>query len=232
MWTVLVRYYANVRHEDFAKDLAEQSEVILLVDSGDRSIQGFSTLRRIEDQGALTILSGDTILESSYWGQRALHRAFLGIVLREKLRRPLRPVYWLLAAKSYKTYLLLARNFPRHWPRYDRPTPARIRALMDQVAGRVFGKAYDAGRGVLARGGSRLSEGVAPLTPELLSAPDVRFYTEQNPGHARGEELCCLGRVSLLLPLVFQARLLGAWLQRSRILARRVLAVATAGLFG
>jgi hypothetical protein len=232
MWTTLVRYYANVRHEDFAKELAEQTEVILLVDSGDRSIQGFSTLRRIEDARSTTILSGDTILESAYWGQRALHRCFLGVVLREKLKHPLRPVYWFLGAKSYKTYLLLARNFPRHWPRHDRPTPPRVRALMDSVATRVFGKAYDSGRGVLARGGSRLSEGVAPLTPELLSAPDVAFFTEQNPGHARGEELCCVGRVSLLLPLVFQARLISGWLERSRLAARRVLAVAVAGLFG
>jgi hypothetical protein len=37
-----------------------------------------------------------------------------------------------------------------------------------------------------------LREGVAEVTPARLRDPFVRFFHERNPGHVRGEELCCL----------------------------------------
>ncbi len=238
MWTVFARYYAEVKHETFAQDLSEKNDVILLLDSGDRSIQGFSTIKvyeeRHRERAFLAIFSGDTIVEEEYWGQKALHRRFVRYVVTEKLKRPFTPVFWFLITKGYKTYLLLARNFPEHWPRHTRATPSWEASLIDHLALRKFGKAYDPGRGVLRLAGDapRLRDGVAPLDAQLLSAPDVRYFVDQNPGHARGEELCCIGRVDALLWLAFTGRLFKHVFQRTSLRARRVLAMATAGLFG
>ena len=33
---------------------------------------------------------------------------------------------------------------------------------------------------------------IVPLTRERLRDPHVRFFAERNPGHTRGDELCCL----------------------------------------
>ena len=33
---------------------------------------------------------------------------------------------------------------------------------------------------------------VADVTPERLRDPHVAFFVRRNPGHARGDELCCL----------------------------------------
>ena len=74
MWSVFARYYAEVKHETFTQDLSEKNDVILLLDSGDRSIQGFSTIKVYEEQhkdrAFLAIFSGDTIVEEEYWAKR------------------------------------------------------------------------------------------------------------------------------------------------------------------
>ena len=37
-----------------------------------------------------------------------------------------------------------------------------------------------------------LRAGLADITPERMADRDVRYFQERNPGHARGDELCCL----------------------------------------
>ena len=53
---------------------------------------------------------------------------------------------------------------------------------------------YDAADGVIRAtpGQYRLRSGVADVTPERLRDPHVRFFHACNPGHTRGDELCCL----------------------------------------
>jgi hypothetical protein len=122
MWQLFTRYYADVRRSVFEADLDEKDHVILLRDEGDGSIRGMSTLKvydhTIAGRRVRAVFSGDTIIDAAYWGQSALHWAFLGYLVRVKLRSPLTPVFWFLISKGYKTYLLLARNFPTHYPRH------------------------------------------------------------------------------------------------------------------
>src|SRR5436309_2071358 len=53
---------------------------------------------------------------------------------------------------------------------------------------------YDAQAGVIRAGPwqYRLREGLADVTPERLRDAHVRFFHARNPGHERGDELCCL----------------------------------------
>jgi hypothetical protein len=203
MWELFSRYYADVRRPLFEADLEEKDHVILLRDEGDGSIRGMSTLKVSElvvgGRRVRAVFSGDTIIEAAYWGQSALHWAFLGYLVRVKLQTPFQPVFWFLISKGYKTYLLLARNFPTHFPRHDRATPAWEQAVLDELARGRYGDAYDAPSGILrfASAHGRLCERVAPVTDELMAMPDVRFFVEKNPRHARGDELCCIGRVGL-----------------------------------
>lgn len=220
MWGLFDAYYAGVERSEFEADLAPKHHVILLHDVVDGSLQGFSTLQVFDEVvdgrpfGA--VFSGDTIVADRYWGQTALQRAFLSYVIRFKLRRPLKPVYWFLISKGYKTYLLLARNFPEHWPRYDRPTPPWQRALIDRLARSRYPDAWRPEQGVLSFGGDhgRLRAEVAPIDESLLTAPDVRFFHERNPGHAHGDELCCIGRVDARLWSFYMSKLARRWARR------------------
>ncbi|AKF06286.1 hypothetical protein [Sandaracinus amylolyticus] len=216
MWTLFSRHYDDVTRETFERDLARKQHVILLRAASDpggamsRQIVGFSTIevdrRVVGGREVVSIFSGDTIVERRYWGTRALHRAFFRFVMALKLASPTAAVYWFLITKGYKTYLLLTRNFPEHWPRHDRPTPPWQQTILDELATRRFGDAYDARRGVLCfadSGHGRLRADVAPIDAALACDPDVRFFVERNPGAPRGDELCCLGRVGVGLAMQF-----------------------------
>lgn len=238
MWSVFARYYADVSRATFDADLDDKDDVIVLSDSGDRSLQGFSTLKLYEEtvsgRRCLAIFSGDTIVDEAYWGQRALHRRFIRYVVMQKLKRPHLEVHWFLITKGYKTYLLLARNFPAYWPRHSARTPPHEAVLLDRLARKKFGPAWRPERGVLQFDEclGRLKEGVAPIEASLLSDPDVRFFTKQNPGHGRGDELCCLGKVDLTLWVSFTARLFKRAFTRTGERVRRVVSVAAASLGG
>lgn len=222
MWALFDAAYTGTSRETFESDLAGKEHVILLRDASG-ALQGFSTLMTM--RGAVlgrpyvAIFSGDTVVARAHWGQSTLHRAFLRYALGVGLRHPLTPVYWFLISKGFRTYLLLARNFREYWPRHDAPTPAWHAAVIDQLCRDRFGAAWRPDDGVLRfpQGAGRLRDFVAPVTEDLLATPDIRFFVERNPGHASGDELCCLGRVELGVATHYVAkRARRAWRELSR----------------
>jgi hypothetical protein len=104
-----------------------------------------------------------------------------------------------LITKGWRTYLLLTRFFVRYWPRFDQPTPPALTELMHQLAQAEWPEAWQPERGVLhfSQSHGRLKSEIAPMTPLLLKQPDIRFFAENNPGHAVGDELVCLGQIGL-----------------------------------
>ena len=133
-------------------------------------------------------------------------------------------LYWFLITKGYKTYLLLSRNFPEHWPRRERPIPRSTQQLIDCLAQQKFGPAYHRKRGVIRfeHPSGRLRDGVAPIDPALLEDPDVRFFVARNPGHSSGDELCCLGRIDVNFALSYSVRLVRRLLRNTPVIAARV----------
>ncbi len=205
MWTLMESYYAEVTQKQFEKDLNQKDDVILLKDSGDDSLQGFTTVQVYEEsyQGKefVAVYSGDTIIADGYWGQQALHRAFYRYLLQVKLRNLSKPVYWYLISKGYKTYLLLTRNVPNYYPSHKHRTPGFEAGILEQLSVGKFGEAYKKDQGVLHFDTclGRLKRGVASVDTELLAHDDIRFFVEKNPGHVDGDELCCLGKLDAKL---------------------------------
>jgi hypothetical protein len=213
MWLLFRQYYEDVSRVKFERDLAKKQDVILLFDTGDKTIRGFSTLmvfdREVEGKRVVAVFSGDTIVEKAYWGQTALHQAFTRYVLKQRLLHPFAAVYWFLITKGYRTYLLLSRTFPEYWPRHDKATPAWEKAVLDALATDMFGEAYHPQLGLLkfevCEG--RLKEGVSPIKPAMLKKPDIAFFVKMNPQHADGDELCCLGKVNAQFFYEFSSKL-------------------------
>lgn len=234
MWELFHRYYDATSQEKFLADLRRKRDVIVLRDTGDGSVQGFSTLvlcdTRVDGRRVVGIFSGDTIVDDVYWGQTELQRTFFRYIVTTKLRHPLATVYWFLISKGYRTYLLLSRNFPVHWPRHDRETPEWEERVMDALASELFPDAWRRDLGLLTFGGveGKLKSHVAPIEPHMMAKEDIAFFARKNPGHLEGDELCCLGLVDAWLilawpPLVFGKIVTRAMDRRRRAGARREL---------
>jgi hypothetical protein len=180
----------------FQRDLAAKQFVILLRDARTGHLKGFSTVEVSSAGNATVVFSGDTVIDSAYWGQKTLQRAFAALILRLKLRHPTRPVYWFLISKGYKTYLMMVNRCPKSIPRHDRPDHAAMRRLLDHLATTRFGDKYDPVASVARDlGADRVRAGLAPIDGAALANPHVRFFLQRNPGHARGDELCCVAEI-------------------------------------
>jgi len=199
-FALFARAYEGADWPRFLSDLEEKQHVILMRDLQTGELKGFSTVSvRVEatDRGkAIVVFSGDTVIDRDYWGQKVLHRQLSLLFMRLQLRNPLRPVYWFLVSKGYKTYLGLINNFPVSIPRYERRDDLRMRRLLDRLASARFGSTYDASTGIAVNvAHERVRPGLAPIDDSALANPRVRFFVSSNPGHARGDELACLGLV-------------------------------------
>jgi hypothetical protein len=212
MWRLFARYYDDVERDRFESDLAEKNAVILVWDA-EHKLRGFSTIYHmdgdVEGKRFSAVFSGDTIVHPRFWGQTAMQRAYFRHMVRRKAALRGVPLYWFLTSKGYKTYLLLTNNYVTYYPRYDRPTPPFEAAVIDTLARKKFGSAWVPELGILRfpEKLGRLREGVAPIGPEELEHPHIRFFLERNPGHENGDELVCVGKVDMALFSRFLAKL-------------------------
>jgi hypothetical protein len=157
------------------------------------------------------ISTAHVLLRENWRGRNLLQKLGFRTFLRERLRHPFRPIYWFFDTFSYKSYLLLPRNFDTFWPRHDRPVPEAQAALMDSLASRVYGPAWRPERGIVVRSGQkRMRETAAPLILARDSDPNLEFFARSNPGHAEGDMLVCLCPLGL-----------DNWLSLARNLLRR-----------
>jgi hypothetical protein len=103
-------------------------------------------------------------------------------------------LYWFPISKGYKTYRFLPLFFHTYHPHCTQEMPEDARAVLDALARAKYPHDYDSTRGVVRAGVGHnpLRAGAAEVTPARLRDPLVRFFLERNPGHVRGEELCCL----------------------------------------
>ena len=88
MYAIFSKYYINHNREQFTSDLFEKDQVILLRDSQQKTIQGFSTLLKVDlkpfGYQATGIYSGDTVLEKDYWGNKACLIPKISLVRKSK----------------------------------------------------------------------------------------------------------------------------------------------------
>jgi hypothetical protein len=211
MFALMQKYYDAVTEATFQADLARKDAVILLRDRG--AIHGFSTLVSLRAPlGRKTVygvFSGDTVIEKQYWGRRALPKAFLRYLFREKLKRPFSPLYWLLISKGYKTYLMMANNFAEHFPRHEMNMPPDRKAIRDGFYLKLFPESYDPATGLIRfpAEACRLKSGVAEISNELTASnPRIAFFEKANPEWRDGVELACLARMTLAMPFRYAVK--------------------------
>lgn len=213
IWTLTDEYY-DVERAYAEEELRKRERIALFRMNGALLGMASIAIYAAEFRGrSLAVINTSHVLIRENWrGRNLIQKLGFRTFLETRLRYPLRPIYWFFDTFSYKSYLLLPRNFRRFWPRHDAPTPEPHAALIDQLATRLYGPAWRPARGVAVRSGQkRLRAATAPLALTPDSSPDLRFFAAANPGHAEGDMLICL------CPLT-----LGNWLSVARhALARR-----------
>lgn len=196
MYALYDAYYAETSADRFARDLAAKDYVIEL--SSDGELRGFSTLALLAfDVGGVrrrAIYSGDTIIDHRYWGEQALASAFCRLAGALKAADPDVPLYWFLITKGHRTYRYLGAFSREYYPHPSRPTPESAAQCLDALARARFGEAWKPALGVVCfeRSQGQLRAPWTEPRPALAARAEVRFFLERNPGHARGDELCCL----------------------------------------
>lgn len=201
--------YAFSPLSTFIDDLEKKDGAFIVRKKATQEIVGFSTLGiytfELGGKKAKGLFSGDTIIDRNYWGSRSLQNAFALKLFWEALKSPLTPQYWLLISKGYKTYLLLARNFPDFYPQRGSAQP-ELKDLVTEYCEAMFPGKLDHDSMLLDFGDNAncLKDHVAAITPEMCAAdPDIAFFEQRNPSWQRGTELPCIALADLKTFLTF-----------------------------
>lgn len=240
MFEVFSKYYNNISKEAFEKDLNDKDIVFLLLDKQSLRIVGFSTLLnifvKVNGKSIRGVFSGDTILEKQYWGNGTLGLAFLRYLFIQKLKNPFKPLYWYLISKGFKTYLMMANNFKNHFPRYEFETPSETKDLISAFSRELYPKNYCSQSGLLKFKGEEskdsLKGSVAPITKDMIkNHPRIKFFADKNSGWEKGDELCCLAKMELLLPLRYQVKVIKKIFNKNYKLVMKKINYATNYIF-
>jgi hypothetical protein len=152
----------------------------------------------MEEGPRQALFSGDTVIDRRYWGDPALGQAWGRFVLESIDARGEAPCDWFLISQGFRTYRYLSLFFREFYPRHDRPTPPEVSERIAAFAGHLFPERFDAERGII-RPDPRdywLRSDLGAAGDRPAGDPHVAFFLERNPGHVRGEELCCLAPLS------------------------------------
>jgi hypothetical protein len=226
MLSLMQKYYAQMEDSEFYSDLAAKDDVIILRESRTGKLVGFSTLTYFDlshlKERAFGVFSGDTIVDQAYWGNTALQKTFLLHLSRWKLKNR-GQLFWFLISKGYKTYLLMANNFPLHYPRFEAKTPELYQEMMAEVYGSLYPQTYRADLDLIQNAGHsyHLKEGVAAPSPALLrDFPRIRYFVEKNRRWSEGDELACIAEMHLGVLFLYLIKAFKKTIARPTLAAR------------
>jgi hypothetical protein len=196
MFDVMDRHFIHSDRAAFERDLTEKNWVLLLTDQQTNQIVGFSTQVLFRFKTHLVLFSGDTIVDKDHWGSLALHKAFGQLITTLMKQHPDEPLYWMLISKGLRTYKFLPTFFLEYYPSYNRTTPPDIQQLLHELGRFRFPKTYNSTTGIIeVPDHSQYLD--QQFEPVKAIKPWETFYYQRNPGHAKGNELVCLARLSM-----------------------------------
>jgi hypothetical protein len=202
MFELLRSYFCNVERAHFERDLAEKEFAVLIRDSAQGTIFGFSTLMRfgivVDGRNVQALYSGDTIVDEAARQQTELHRVWLQLAwsLAQEASKGTY-VYWLMASCGYRTYRFFPIFFRRFYPTGERDMPPEIQKHRQALCKSRFGDEYNEQTGVVQfHDAAPLRDEDSQVPAERLRDPRVAFFLAANPGHVYGHGLACLAPIT------------------------------------
>ncbi len=198
LYLLFAEFYDGTNPERFRKDLEDKDWVVLLHEG--KELRGFSTMKEylvdFLDETMLIFFSGDTIIHPLYWGSPELSRRWTRHMFARKKAHPGKRAFWFLISSGQKTYRLLPLFFKDFFPRYGGTQDPLLPPLLAAIARSRFAEAYQKSTNVIQlQNPTPLKPGVAEVSDRELRNPHVRYFLENNPGFASGEELACIGEL-------------------------------------
>jgi hypothetical protein len=195
MYELLCQHFDGVTAGQFRCDIAEKNWV-LLIERSERLV-GFSTILAYETSfeglPQSVIYSGDTIVAPEAWNSSTLPRAWIESVAKLRKIYSRGPYWWMLITSGFRTYRFLPLFWREFFPRFDAPTPAKYRALMDHLAAERFGQQYDPAAGIVRFANPQQLRGALSAIPVgRIEDPHVAFFASRNSGYVHGDEMVCL----------------------------------------
>ncbi|WP_415837469.1 hypothetical protein [Parendozoicomonas haliclonae] len=183
---------------DYLKaNIGECRELAVFRDQTSRDVVGIASVDAYrfhwDQQSRTVIFTSNTLIDEAWRGCHMIQKLGLSYLFREKLKNPLTPAFWFFDTYSYKSYLLLPRNFSEYWPKAGMETPQRVQKFIHDLSSHRFGDDWDPEQGIARRcQKKKLKPTVAPITEKHLADPHIAFYFSRNPNYAEGDRLVCL----------------------------------------
>lgn len=198
MYNLFIQYYDNTPLDTFVRDMSKKTGVFVIYQRSDDAIVGFSTIITFNVQAdgrtARCLFSGDTVVDRRYWGTSALRITTFLYVLRQKILHPFTPLYWYLISMGYRTYMVMANNFPNYYPSVDGDDP-HLRQIAIAASERLFPGMLDEERMMIHFGedACKLKGDVTPISDAERSNRKIAFFEKRNPNWMHGDEMPCVG---------------------------------------
>ena len=213
MYNLFTQYYDNTPLDVFVRDMSRKTGVFVIYRHLDDTIVGFSTIINFEVQAggrsARCLFSGDTVVDRRYWGTSALRITTFLYVLRQKIRHPFTPLYWYLISMGYRTYMVMANNFPNYYPSVD-GDDQHLREIGVAASEYLFPGKLDRERMMIHFGDDacKLKGDVTPISDAERRNRKIAFFEQRNPRWMHGDEMPCVGAFdrAMIWGMISQAR--------------------------
>jgi hypothetical protein len=199
LYAVHTRIFAGVSEGEFQDHVmapdADRNLVQLYLDP-DGGLAGYCAVHRFARplRGRMcSVIRAEAGLLPEFRGRGATLWFGLTYSLRQKLRHPVTPVYYLGTLVHASSYHLLCKYFPRVYPSPGRPMPGGMRGLAVGLVESFDKPAVDRGDPLVRDVGwiTLESPQEAALNRES-GLPDIRYFLERNPGYVQGHGLVVL----------------------------------------
>lgn len=168
---------------------SEFTTILLHRDAEDR-IVGYFAIHFFERRfrGVPTIVVRSSVgMLRAYRGRNANIRWALGVLLKQRLRHPGKPMYGMGPMVHPSSYLQVARYVDVFWPRPDEPVPPDMLGFIVELADEFKMRPIDPSRPLLRAGSMPTRESDAERDYwRRCDKPAARFFVAMNPSYSQG----------------------------------------------
>ena len=205
LYTFLIKMLdTEVSIQQFHLILRSYKYAVMCRDRTDGSLRGFMVLdidntKEINGRKYALMQTDLWFFQNDYSGGPFLYYVTAYYLLKQMILHPFTPLYIVVRALTYKSYIAFCHNLTKGYPRYDLEMPQYAKDLINKFVEGFNGPSdiFDRETSVYKRERSKIKQGaVAELTEKDLQDPHIKFFAERNPGWTKGHQLICLGELS------------------------------------
>lgn len=200
LWNFYSQYAQFVDKHIWKKFLFESDQIVTIRDK-DHSIKGCSTIIehivRWKKRRYGLIYTGLTSYHPEFRGKQFTQRVGFQSFLKFKLKHPFTPAYWLVFSSTYKSYLLVSRNFFTFWPSQRENFPERESFLIRDIMEKRFHQDWNPETGIIPGHGQLCFYEEPRNSSTSTTNSDIDFFHKKNPGIKQGDAVVCIAPLSL-----------------------------------